>query len=331
MTTRMTGTIRINALALDPIHHGAGSIGNVQVLRMQSIIDKDGAEHRVPFVSGNSIKHMVRAGGATYAREILGIEDGSMTKGMVDLFYSGGGLTKGGSAVNLAKAREIERLFPLLAVLGYGAGNTMQASRLSCSHLHLVCKENDFRMPEQYAQSAHAAMLSGEFVSEDFGTRHDAARNPEIGRLLAHEERKLIEGEISGNASKKVASEKVKDSAQMIYEFETIKAGSMFFGEMRFRDLDGLEMGALQSALARACIDTHDGKPVYTVGAKSSTGFGRMAFEFSGAIRDVARPTMTEDAGLAGVGQSSEWLKAYEEHLRTHSREINAVLREVAE
>lgn len=326
-----TGHLDMVATALDPIHHGAGTIGNVQVLRTQAIILDDGSEARVPFVSGNSIKHMIRDGGARFALEALGVEDGALTKGMIDLLWSGGGLTKGGSAVNLAKARELERLFPLLAVCGYGAGNTMTSSKLRVDHLHLVCAENQWRMPPTLAALPHAAMLAGEYQGEEFGTRHDALRDPAASRVLDVTARKLIEGERSAKGKDAGASEKVKDSAQMIYEFETIKAGARFWGRIGFRDLSALEVGALQSALGRACQGMHGEAYVFNVGAKSAVGFGRMAIAFSGAVRHIARPSTDEATALARFGADAAGVTGYLAHIRENRGAILDALREAAE
>jgi hypothetical protein len=332
-TERMTGSMTMDATALDPLHHGAGSVGNVQVLRMQSIILDDGSEARVPFISGNSIKHTLRDGGARFALEALGVDDGSLTKGMIDLLWSGGGLTKGGSAVNLSRARELERLFPMLGVLGYSAGNTMTSSKLSVHHLHLVCLENVWRTPAELASIPHARMLAGEFQGDEFGTRHDAMRGSMPARMLDVETRTLIEGERSRKAGDKGASEKHTQSTQMIYEFETIKPGSRFFGEIEFRDLSTIEVGALQSALGRACVGMHGTAHVFQLGAKSSVGYGRVAVRFGGVLRHIARPATEGVSELVQFGgeHSTDAVREYTEHLRSNRAELLTALREAAE
>lgn len=330
-TANQTGHLDMVATALDPLHHGAGTIGNVQVLRTQSVILDDGSEARIPFISGNSVKHLLRDGGARFAIEALGIEDGMLTKGMVDLLWSGGGLTKGGSAVAIGKARELERLFPLLSVLGYGAGNTMTASKLRVDHLHLVCAENAWRMPAPLLDTPHAKMLAGEYQGEEFGTRHDALRDPTAARILDVQTRTMIEGERSDKSKDKTASAKVTDSAQMIYEFETVKAGSRFWGRIGFRDLSPLEIGALQASLGRSCQGMHGDAYVYHLGAKASVGFGRMAVTFTGSLRHIARPVEHEADALTRFGADAGGVSEYLSHLRANRSAIMDAIREAAE
>lgn len=331
MTDHITGCLDMDATALDPIHHGAGTIGNVQVLRTQSIILEDGSEAEVPYISGNSLKHVIRDGGARFALEVMDPAPGEFSKGMIDLLFSGGGLTKGGSAVNLSKARELERLFPLLPVVGYSAGNTMTSSKLRVDHLHLVCAENRWRMPDELKALVVAERPAGAFRAEEFGTRHDALRSPTVAALLESETRKLIETERSAKADAKGAQGKVKDSAQMIYEFETIRAGSRFWGRVGFRDLSPLEVGALQSALGRASNGVHGDAHVFHLGGKSAIGFGRMAIRFSGVLRHIERPRTEETAALAAIGSASVPVAAYVDHLRAHRADLVAALREAAE
>jgi len=75
----------------------------------------------VPFISGNSFKHTIREAGVDHALTAMGVADGSLTKPVVDLLFSGGHLSKSGSAVNLSKARALAELFPILGVCGYSA------------------------------------------------------------------------------------------------------------------------------------------------------------------------------------------------------------------
>ena len=331
-TDRITGRLDIDCTALDPIHHGAGTVGNVQMIRVQPIVLDDGSEARVPYISGNSIKHMIREGGARFALEALGIGDGELTKGMIDLLFSGGGLTKGGSAVNLAKARELERLFPLLPVLGYSAGNTMTASKLRVDHLHLVCRENLWRMPEQLRALPVASRQAGSLRSDEFGTRHDALRSPQVAAMLESETRRLIEADRSTKAGDKGVSEKALASSQMIYEFEAIMAGSRFWGGIEFRDLSPVEVGALQSAIGRASAGVHGDCHVFHIGAKSSIGFGRVAIRFAGELRHIERLKTDPADAIAVFGEANApTIGAYVEHLRQHRADLLAALREAAE
>src|SRR5690606_24279007 len=157
---RLTGKIDIRATALEPIVHGAGTSGNTQLLRMQEIV-YDGVPCRVPFVSGNSVKHRLRAAAVQYALDAMGVEDHTLTKAEVVLLFSGGHLSKGGAAIDLEQCRKLEGLLPPLSLCGYSAGNTMTESKIRVSHLHVVCRENAWRLPDDLVGHSAAQMRVG--------------------------------------------------------------------------------------------------------------------------------------------------------------------------
>ena len=272
----ITGRVDIVATALDALHHGAGTAGNTQVLRVQEIVLPTGESARVPFISGNSFKHQVRAGGVEHALDVMGIKDGTLSKQVVDLLFSGGHLSKGGAAVNVAKARELAQLFPVLSLCGYSAGNFMASSKISVDNFHLACAENQFRMPEELRPQPAAQLKAAAYRSEEFGTRHEATRNPRVSALLKDAVRDAQEKMLSekldndvqrtllgidppepqqvkkerkkkGAAGDVVHVEAPPQSSQMIYEFQTLKAGSVLFGGINVDGLNDLEVAAFQA------------------------------------------------------------------------------------
>lgn len=337
MTTHTTGAIHIFARALEPLHHGQGAEGNMQVLRRQEVPQPDGTIARVPYISGNSIRHMIRECGVRFALDAMGIEDGALSKSVVDLLFSGGNLG-GKTPPTLARARRIAELFPIIAALGYSAGSRIQPGKLDVGALHLVCAENGWRIDTQ-ALATHdcmpmLGMRAGAFVSDDFGTRHDAARSLAGQRYLAIEDR--AKADASGEAKKgRVKEDKPDDSTQMIYSYETISPGAAFYGSIIYRDLTDRELDALRSALSYACSGrAPDGGYLFTVGAKRGTGLGKMSWHFDGAIRHVTAPTSTPSDAMLPVVSTAEpsaALAVYAERLREHRDEIVTLLRELSE
>lgn len=316
-----SGMLTFTATAIDPIHHGAGSEGNTQLLRTQDIILDDGTPARVPFVSGNSIKHQIRDGGVRFALEAMTLPNGSMSKAVIDLLFSGGSLTKSGSAVNLEQARKIAELFPVLSLCGYSAGNFMQDSKIRVGHLHLVCKENSWRLPDNLRDDRHILQRAASFRGEEFGTRHEASRSQIVFKLLTTEDK---EAKLKGNA----------ESNQMIYDFEVVRPGSKWFGDIIFDDLTEFELMALRSAMERACIDHHGDTWIYNVGAKAAVGFGRMAFVFNGGLRDtLSAPQYLDRTGIAPNDDDAnkDAMAAYIEHLRNRRVEILDALNAVVQ
>lgn len=316
---RTTGRIDIRATAIAPIVHGAGKRGNTQLLRMQPVILPDGTQARVPFISGNSIKHRLRSSAVSYALDAMGVEDNSLSKAEVDLLFSGGHLSKSGSAVDLRAARELEALFPALGLCGYSAGNTMTESKLRISHLHLVCAENVFRLPDDLRDAPHAQLRAGALRVEDFGTRHDVASKSVGMRLLTGEELKRIEDKKRKALDESSPSDR-GDSAQMIYDFQAIAAGAQFFGSVHYGDLTDLELAALASAFHYATGGTRNGDRLMHVGAKNSIGYGEISVELRSSMR-IGTPQYepSEALTVAGTGDRAA---AYLAHLRDRRDEI---------
>lgn len=322
----LTGRIDIRATALEPLVHGAGTSGNTQLLRMQEIMLPDGTLTRVPFISGNSIKHKLRHCAVQYALDAMGVEDHSLSKPEVDLLFSGGHLSKSGASVDLTGARQLEELFPPLSLCGYSAGNTMTESKIRVSHLHLVCKENEFRLPDDLRDHPALALRAGSLRVEEFGTRHDMG-NRAIGRRMLTE-----------SAGQSVASKKTKalkapkdegpaergDSAQMIYEFQSVAAGAVLWGSVQVADLTELEQAALSSAFHYASTERRGDTLVMGVGAKNAIGYGSIKVELRGSIR-VAPPQYVESAALTTAGDTLA--TRYTEHMRSRKEEILAAIK----
>lgn len=338
MTALQSGAVRITATATDPIHHGAGTDGNRQILRKQKLIHPNtGAHCRVPFISGNSIKHKIRANAARFALHAMGVEPGSMTKGQIHLLFSGGALSGGGATIKLAKVRELQELFPVLSLCGYSASNNMTASRVSVDNLHLVCAENDWRLPESLREHPNAKLRVGEQIDDAFGTRHEPTRADHTARRLlstgdAAKDLEALE-EAAAKASKGEMSARASDSAQMIYTFEVIKPGSVWWGGLYFDELTTHELAALKSGLAYSTRgrDADDGLVLH-LGAKSSVGYGRMSASLAGAIRRVEAPVYEPDNALVPAGREAQGddVEGYVDHLRTNRDAILKALKEAA-
>ena len=325
-----SGRIDIIAVALDAIHHGAGTEGNTQVLRRQEVLQPDGTIETVPFISGNSIRHMLRNAGVLFALEAMGVEAESLTKGMVDLLFSGGSLG-GKNSFSLAKAKRVEQLFPVLSLLGYSAGNRIEAGRVEVWNLQLVCQQNQFRAPETVTQQR--LQLDGNaLVGSQFGTRHDAARIAQAARYLALPAAAAVAEEASAPKGKtKAPAAEKSETTQMIYDYEVILPGAEFFGGIVYRGLRDAELNALVSALSYACDGAEHGGYLYRVGAKSGTGLGRMRWYLSGLQKPLA-PTAMEPSSLLPVlaDDGASRLAEYQAHLRSNREAILAELAELS-
>lgn len=248
-TAQTTITLTIDLTS--PFHHGAGTAGNTSLLRTQDVVQPDGAVARVPFLSAASIRHALRDALAWHTAHTLGIEPGTLSKGAVDLLWTGGAVSSTGSRTDLDMMRRVEEHYPALAMLGYAAKSDIITGTLRASDLILVCQENDWRLPEHLRGARRAAA----YRTEEFGTRHDQATSP-AGRYLA------VVDEV--------------DTAQMIWDTQTLAAGATLHGTV---SLTPAATEAHRIALGAALELWAPGGAV-AIGAKTAQGYG------TGTIRD---------------------------------------------
>lgn len=294
--------IQIQAFALESLHHGSSSVGNTRLFRTQEVVLEDGSISRVPYISGNSIKHMIREHASLYAIEAMGIKDGSLSRSVVDLLISGGRLSKSGSGIDLGQARELAVMFPALSLCGYSASNWICDSKIKVDNLHLVCSENSIRVPETLSGSLHLQNRAGYYYEEEYGTRHEPTRSPSIQSLLVDED-------LPGSSN------------QMIYDFEVIKSGSHWWSSFFLHNVSEREIQALLSGLSHACEEIHPRGFVYRLGGKTAVGMGRLAFTYEGNLGEVPfSDALTENEGV----------REYTKHLSENKDDILTLLEGIA-
>lgn len=272
--TTSSATWPLTFKALDHIHHGAGTAGNTSILRTQEIVLPDGSPTTVPYVSGNSLRHTLRAGSTLHALQAMQVDEGSLPKAVVDLLWSGGALTRTGSVVDLETPRAVADLYPALTLFGYSAGSSMVGGRLRVDNVHLACAENKWRAPEDLP-SANVDQPAAAYRSDEFGTRHDAARQHVAARYLDKDD------------------EGATDTTQMIYDLQTITPGAVLWSQLSVEDVTESEIDALAAAVQTAAPDG-----VIYLGAKSAVGYGKT--DIYGVEELLARDVSGYSQQLAG-------------------------------
>ncbi len=285
---------------LSPLHHGAGTAGNTgntSLLRRQSMVAPDGDVTAQPMVSGNSLRHSLRSALAWHLTRTLDIPDGSLSKPVVDLLWSGGAITRTGAQVDLERGRHVEELTPWLTLMGYSAGSDMVAGSLYVNHAHLVCAENAWRCGERARALPQARKRGGSMVGEEFGTRHDVAGTA-VDRLI-------------GGGGELLAAPPA--TTQMIYDMHVVMPGAALDGS--------LEVTAAATAAQRAVLlvaldeaaPLVGGERVIRLGAKAAVGFGRARLE----------------ADLTALGDLEGARAWWEEHLTGRRDEVLGLLTEL--
>lgn len=243
-------TLDLIATLTAPMHHGAGTAGNTSILRTHEVLQPDGTTARVPYLSANSVRHGLRDALAWHTASTLRVEPGSLSKPIVDLLWSGGAVTSTGAQVDLEITRDINRLYPVLTLLGYSAKSDITSGTLRVSDLDLACRENVWRMPNTLIDHPCTQHRAGAYRTETFGTRHDIASTP-VARFID-------------------LADTLVGTTQMIYDLQVLKPGSILYGTLMLTPAATTEHQRL--LLAALNLWAPGGRA--HLGAKSAAGYG---------------------------------------------------------
>lgn len=250
----ITATIPLTFTLTTPLHHGAGTSGNSQLLRTQEIVLPDGSTAVVPFVSGNSLRHAIRAACAELTLTAVDAQPGTLTKPVVDLLYSGGALTSSDTAqIDLGVHRTLDQLWPVAGLLGYSGRGQIWSGSLYVDHIGLVCAENAWRLPKHVANHPHAVLSAASLRDEDFGTRHDAIGSP-----------------ASTWVDPDLWAQSAARTTQMMFDWQVIKAGATMYGAFHLACAT-----PAQTQVLRLAWDYLTVSGSFILGAKRAQGYGR--------------------------------------------------------
>lgn len=293
----MSTPIPIAATVIEPLHHGSGVSGNTSLLRTQDIVLPDGRHALVPYVSGNSLRHLLRSALAWSLVEQLGIEDNSLSKLVVDLLWSGGAITSSGAENDLQLRRDADTLAPFLGLLGYVSSNDIIAGTFLSTNLHLVCSENAWRLRGPWRDHPLTLRGAGSYRGEEFGTRMDVSGSP-VDRFVAM-----------------LADATAPKTTQMIYDIQVIKPGAVLVGTAHVTEAATREhQTMLAAAWDLAAPRGDDGVRTIRLGAKSASGFGSCLL----------------DVDLVGLDAHPEPLAWWCQHVEDHASDILPLLVRVA-
>lgn len=261
-----------------PFHHGAGTQGNTSILRTQTVHTGDGRMAQVPFLSANSIRHGLRNALAWETVKTLRLEPGSLTKGQVDLLFTGGAVTEKGAQTDLQAYRDAHTLLPWLTMLGYASRSDIIEGTLRASDAILACQENQERL-----RDTDDLKPAGYWRSEEFGTRMDQSDSP-LATLMK------MGAEAAG-------------STQMIYSVQTLSPGARLEGSLQLSAAaTGTDETMLKAALDLWAPDGHT-----LLAAKTGSGYGRADIRTdtpyqgaAGLLRDQVEAHREEIISLLG-------------------------------
>lgn len=314
--------------AESPIAHHEGNDGNHANQMTQRMRLADGTFGRIPIITADSMRNLLRRLSAWYMLQQVGAKD--LTESALRLLFSGGMLTGKGdsSQVKIDAFRELERLCPSLTLFGGCVNGSMIPGRMEVETAILVCEETERYVPKpllDYARS-QGPLVSYRLQTEEVQrVRMDPVHNPILQHLLSEGERRRLAGKVEAReeaheTGDAIAAREVK-SSMLPRTYDTICTGALFSWQITGRFHSDLDEDAYYSTLA--LLLTAEAR----VGGKKGTGCGRIKPVMVNN-RLVPRPEQLADVlNLDEKGRNSA--QRYQDHLRSKAAEINAFLAKV--
>lgn len=301
--------------ALTSISHNGGERNGITTqLRREKFVQPSGRVEKVPVISGNSIRGILRDRGMFYMLQQLGYgvnENGTVAGLSLNAFYflfSGGALTSTGSGdLDISSYRKMKDLIPLIGLFGGAAGNAIMPGKLKIGKLIPICDETKHLIPERFIPE-HVDSI-WEYCQTEMYTRRDDEKNDKLRVMLPAGELKQIKGE----SDIPVEAVDKKKPQQMMYHTETLSAGTQFFWKIIAEDVTDVEFEAL------ICTLLEFSKAPY-IGGKSAVGHGEIAIKMDRWIEIDSR------VNLQGTEVDVTLGKKYESHLKENKKAIGDML-----
>lgn len=314
--------------ALSSISHNGGERNGITTqLRREKFVNTNGKVYEVPTISGNSIRGILRDKGMFDMCSKLGYgtdEKEGIIKGLpLQAFYflfSGGALvSSGGSSLDVGYFRKLKSLIPLVSIFGGAMGNSIMPGKIKVGKLIPICKETQHIIPSRYLPEQVSTIW--DYCQIEMFTRKDDAKNDKYLPIITKKElaSKEKQMDIFGGAKNEEeieTIEKPQNPQQMMYNIETLSAGTKFFWEIVLEDVTNIELEAFLSALLQFQ------KTPY-LGGKSATGHGKISVEFDNWIKIDSREKLDGTSVDVRLGQN------YANHLQEKAKEIKDFLESI--
>lgn len=251
MSTIKTYRVLCMSEAVSPITHMRGVEGNESLVNREPVVTPRGTM-MVPFLSGNAIRHRcVREPGARWLVESYGMA-GKLRMEQLYFLFNGGTLTMGSGRENTRRIADMQRLFPLIRLLGGSLPDQILSGSMLAGRGTLVCEENlrslSAMLPDGFDVPAHLR------PAESFVSGYQYVR----GQVATSAPDLLNPDGFPG------------DSGQMIYSGQAVTRGAIFLHDFHLLHVSDHELGALLWSLR--LWQAAGG----TVGGMAAKGHGRL-------------------------------------------------------
>ena len=299
--------------ALSSISHNGGERnGTITQLRREKFVQPDGKVAKVPVISGNAIRGIMRDRGMFNMLVQLGYgvnSDTGEVKGLpLQAFYflfSGGSLVSTGTeGLDIKHFREMRQAIPLISLFGGAAGNVIMPGKVKIGKLLPLCKETAHLVPDRFLPETTETIW--EYCQTEMYTRRDDEKNDRV--------RMLINRPLLGDGTEAPIEKKAPQ--QMKYDVETLAAGTQFYWKLVLEDVTDVEFEAFL-----ATILEFSKSPV--VGGKGGVGHGEISIKLDKWIEVDSR------VNLNGTEVDVKLGTKYQQHLETFGDSIRKFLHDM--
>lgn len=224
--------------------------------------------------------------------------------------FSGGSLTADApKGLDLAYARRLRELIPLVSLFGGAVGNQILPGKVKIGKAIPICTETAHLLPERFAATARSSVWA--YLQEEMYTRKDDEKHEHLRTMLDGTTQQLL----TGGIAKATLTE--SGPQQMMYYLETFAAGTPFFWRLTLDDVTPVEMEAFLTTLLQFSRLPY-------VGGRSAAGLGEVSIHFDGWTRIDSRLAPQGEAVSFSIGT------LYQQHLAEHGETIRAELAQMA-
>jgi hypothetical protein len=247
-----------------PLHHGSDeNTGVDNTFRRAKHVHPEKGAIELPVVSGNTIRHTLRAALSTHLLQAVGLyEEDEVPLNVYYVLYSGGALKKGASTrfVEIATRRDVRDMLPHVSLLGTALKGGMMEGKLQIGHA----------VP--YTERSQPLLYPSVDQEPGLSTHHEA--------LDWYYQTRSKDGEKEEQAEQVDAD---GDPHQMKYQYEVLAPGTPLH---HWTAID-TDTQREHDAWAKAHQLLHDNAT--TLGGKEGVGFGQVTWPYTYPDGDANR------------------------------------------
>jgi len=335
VSDRYTGWVDCHFTLLSPLSHIGESHGTDAYLDTMDVLGPDGEPVEVFAYHGNALRGVLRDCAARYMLDRLGAK---VSLEAFHLLFAGGSLDDR-QVVDLARAREMRRLVPMLSVWGGAVGTQILTGRIQVGDLWPLCTEVAHLVPEDLRPLCRVSWRRQ--ITERSMTRRDDAKQATLTEaylvdtpaLPAPQRRAKVRGFLPEPGTEAQPAETEQAAAQnderddrpmqMRYTVEALAPGTRLWGRIYCARMTQVELGAFISAWvewARAPV----------LGGHSRVGFGRVEAHLMWTPAGGVPEELLAVSGHLSLSPTAErakavydaWLDEYHRYLSEHQQAV---------